>query len=327
MKNLNPRPKFSDSVLKQLREWGRASDKDPEIRAYNFKTQLKIASIYLLFAACLAADLSTDGFWLVRATAVGLLGLVAIPFLRVFMHSQGHWHVGNGPVRNFLLDHLLSLLFSVQQTGYRLGHSAHHLYDNDFDPRGFPKDLQSTYVFSRDGKPANLLLWGAFYVSVYQFAIHLFHALNSSRRSDRVAYLGETVAIVAFHAGVWSLAPGFYWAVYLPALAISWIVAAVALYAMHDVTLEDHTFYHAINCVEPFFNWFGDNDGYHIEHSLFPNIHPAHLKKANALIQPPKAQETHDNYFVFGLKQAFKKAWPARRTPSTPSTAAAAVQA
>src|SRR5688572_14038154 len=84
----------------QIREWARADERHPVIRRANFLTQLKILSIYAAFVAALAAYLATGGHWATVLAGVFVLGIVAIPFLRVFMHSQGHWAVGNGPVRN-----------------------------------------------------------------------------------------------------------------------------------------------------------------------------------------------------------------------------------
>jgi len=303
----NTKPKFSEEVLKQVREWNKLStaSKDEAIRKANVKTQIKIASLYGMLALAMLGYVASGGHVIAQAAGIVVLGLFAIPFVRVFMHSQAHWKIGNGPIRNFLLDHGLSMLFSIQQSGYKLGHFAHHLYDNDFDPRGFPKDLQSSYVFSKDGKPANMLLWCLFYVGIYQSAVHIFHVMNTRKLKVAASFVFETLLIAGFHYGMYSISSGFYFGVYLPALAIAWTVAAIALYMMHAVELDKFTFYHAINCLDPFFNWFGDNDGYHIEHSLFPNVHPLYLKEANALIKPPKSQEIHENYVIAGIKRIF----------------------
>jgi fatty acid desaturase len=217
------------------------------------------------------------------------------------MHSQSHWGVGNGPVRNFLLDHTISVLYGTPQTGYKYGHLAHHRYDNDFDSRGFPKDLQSTYVFSRNGKPANVWLWCLYYMIVYQNAIHLFHVLNAARRREVLWYAVEMGLIVAFHMALWQFSSAYYLAVYLPTLTVAWLVSALTLYMMHAVDLERFHVHPTLNTCNRMFNVIGDNGGYHLEHSLYPNLHPVFLDKASALIQPPAKQTLTGPYVTEGL--------------------------
>jgi fatty acid desaturase len=248
------------------------------------------------------AFVATGGHWAVAVVSVAVLGLVALPFLRIFMHTQAHWGMGNGPVRNFLFDHLISVLFSTPQTGYKYGHLAHHRYDNDFDARGFPKDLQSTYVFSRNGKPANIWLWSLFYIVVYQHAIHLFHVLNAPHRREVLWFAFETALIVAFHGALWQVSPAFYLLVYLPTLAVAWLISALTLYMMHAVDLEHFHIHPTLNTRNRLFNLIGDNGGFHLEHSLYPNLHPVFLDKASALIQPPAEQVLDGPYVTEGLR-------------------------
>jgi fatty acid desaturase len=289
----------------QIRQWSRTGPDDPVIRRANFHTQLKILAIHVVFFGALAAYLASGGHWIAAALGVAVLGLLALPFIRVYMHSQGHWGIGNGPIRNWLLDRGISILFSVPQTGYKYGHLAHHRYDNDFDSRGFPKDLQSTYIFSRDGKPTNIVLWCLFYVLAYQHAIHLFHVLNAPRRRELAWFAFEYVLIAAFHAGVWLVSPGFYLAVYLPSLVLAWLVSAVSLYMMHAVDRDDFEIHPTLNTRNRLFNWFGDNDGYHLEHSLYPALHPVFLDKASALVQPPVEQVLEGQYLTEALRRLF----------------------
>ncbi len=288
-----------------LRRWFRCGPEDPTIQRANLCTQLKVLTVHALFALALGAFLATGGNAAVAAAGVLALGTWALPLLRVYMHSQAHWGIGNGPVRNFVLDRLISILFSVPQTGYKYGHLAHHRYDNDFDARGFPRDLQSTYVFSRDGKPTNIVLWCLFYVIVYQHAIHLFHVLNAPRRREPAWFAFEYALIAAFHVSVWLISPGFYLAVYLPALVLAWLVTAVTLYVMHAVDHDDFEIHPTLNTRHRLFNWFGDNDGYHLEHSLYPALHPVFLDKASALIQPPAEQVLEGQYLTEALRRLF----------------------
>jgi fatty acid desaturase len=285
-----------------LRRWFRSGVKDPAIRRANLWTQFKVLAIYALFAMALGAFLATGGNVAVAAASVVGLGAWVLPALRIYMHSQAHWGVGNGPVRNFLLDRVISVLFGTPQTGYKYGHLAHHRYDNDFDPRGFPKDLQSTYVFSRDGETANVWLWCAFYALVYQHALHLFHVLNAPRRREVLWFLLEAALIAAFHRLLWQVSPAFYLAVYLPALGVAWMVSALTLYMMHAVELEHFRIHPTLNAQDRTLNRIGDNLGYHLEHSLFPNLHPVFLDRASALIQPPPEQVLRGSYLGEGLR-------------------------
>jgi fatty acid desaturase len=299
----------------RIREWSRAGQDHPEVRRSNFHTQLKWLAIQVLFLAALAAYLATGGHWLVALVSVLGLGLVLLPIIRLHMHVHAHWKSGNGPVRNWLLDRCTSLLFGISQTGYKHGHLAHHRYDNDFDARGFPRDLQSTYLFSRNGKPTNIWLWCAFYIVVYQHAIHLFHVLNAPRRRELLWYACEYALIAALHVALYSVSPGFYLGVYLPALGLAWLVAALGLYMMHAVDLDQYRLHPTLNSHSRLFNWVGNNDGYHLEHSLYPNLHPAFLDRASALIGPPQEQVLQGTYVTEALRRLVRGRTPTLVAP------------
>lgn len=313
--------RLPEEAMSRIRALARVPATDPRVRRANRRTRLKVLALHLAFVASIAGDRLAGGHPGYRAPAVLALGLFVLPFLRVFMHSQSHWAIGDGRVRNFLLDRFISLPFSISQTGYRAGHVAHHLYDNDHDPRGLPRDLQSTYVFSRDGRPAPIWKWVLFYMFGYQLGLHFFHVVRMGKPRDLGWYALENAAIVAMHGALWALVPGYYLAVYLPALLLGWLAASIALYMMHHVDARrvdaGELVYHAVNSVEPFFNWFGDNDGYHIEHSLFANVHPVFLREVNAILRPPAAQELHLNYVLAGLKLVLSR----RRAPAAAGAA------
>jgi|GEM_PF-831940 len=280
----------------QLRRWSRMTDREPVIWWANLKSEAKLGSIHLLFFLLLILVTRHPHNPLLRLLSIALLGGVLLPFLRVFMHSQAHWKIGNGPLRNWLLDRLISVLFAVPQTGYEMGHLAHHRYDNDFDPSGYPRDLQSTYIFSKDGRPCNIWIWCLFYIIVYQHAVHLFHVLNSRKKRKVFYFFSEAIAIVLFNAALYSYGRGFYLDVYLPSLGIAWFIVALSLYMMHAVDVRLFERHPTLNCDDPLFNWLGDNDGYHLEHSLYPYLHPVFLKEASGLIPPPDRQVVHAQY-------------------------------
>jgi fatty acid desaturase len=290
----------------RIRQWGRTSPRDPTIRRTNFHTQLKVLAIYLLFLAALAAYIWTDGHWLVAGLSVLGLGLVLLPVTRVYMHTQTHWKIGNGPVRNWLLDHGISLLFGVPQTGYRHCHLAHHRYDNDFDTRGFPRDLQSTYLFSRNGRTTNIWLYCAFYIVVYQHAIAFFHVLNCPRRRELLYFAFEYALIIALHMALYTVSPGFYLVVFWPALALAWLVGALSVYMMHAVDLDQFRLHPTLNTRNRLYNWLGNNEGYHLEHSLYPNIHPVFLDEVSRLIGTPHEQVLNGTYAAEALRRLFR---------------------
>ena len=60
------------------------------------------------------------------------------------------------------------------------------------------------------------------------------------------------------------------------------MVSAITLYMMHAVDLEKCHVHPTLNCANRLFNWFADNGGYHIEHSLYPTLHPAFLLRQPA---------------------------------------------
>jgi fatty acid desaturase len=149
---------------------------------------------------------------------------------------------------------------------------------------------------------------------VYQHAIHLFHVLNAPKRREVAWYLFEYMLIVGFQAALYVVSAGFFLTVYLPALVLAWMVSAICLYMMHAVDLNRFHVHPTLNTRNRLFNWFGDNDGYHLEHSLFPNLHPAFLDEASALIQPPEEQVLQGQYVTEALRLmlggGFKKPVP-----------------
>jgi fatty acid desaturase len=215
-----------------------------------------------------------------------------------------------------LLDHSISLLFGIPQTGYKYGHMAHHRYDNDYDPTGFPKDLQSTYIFSRNRRPVDIWTWCAFYLIVYQHAVHLYHTINAPRRREILWYLFEYIIILMFNISLCRLAAGFYFNVYLPSLALAWMVSAACLYMMHAVDLDEYRVHPTLSTRDPLFNWLGDNDGYHLEHSLYPGIHPVYLGRVSALIQPPEEQVLEGQYLTAAFRRLFVRPGRGRPSPS-----------
>lgn len=296
------RATLDEATRLQVRELSRAADTDPARHRFDAHTRWKILTLYLSFAAVLLLHSVLPKHVPLDFAFFLALSTFSIAYLRVFMHSQMHWGTGGGRLLEALLDHFISVMYSVPQTGYAYGHRAHHRYDNDYSMDGRPRDLQSTYLGSTDGRPASMVRWILFYVFNYQHVQHARLVFRDGSARDRVWYLVELAAIAAFHALVAWLNFYFYWRVYLPSLLVAWVLSAVVLYMMHAVDARTYVLHPTLNCSSPFFNGFGDNDGYHMEHHLFPNVHPLYLPQVGALIQVVPTQVVADHYGFAGWR-------------------------
>lgn len=277
----------------------RASQKlDTRIEDFDKKSRLKVWLLYFTSLLCFLAYQVLPQSFLVNILLVLVLGLFSIPYVRVFMHSQMHWGLGGGKLTKFMLDHFISLIFAVPQTGYVFGHRAHHRYDNDYNPNGLPKDLQSTYIFSKNGQPTPLVPWLLFYVFIYQIFVHALLVFQNGKLKDKASYLMELTIIGVFHWLLYSVDSGLYLTVYLPGLMLAWTASGIVLYMMHAVDMDTYSVHPTNDSLSPFFNSFGDNDGYHLEHSLFPSLHPIHLEKAHSFFALPATQCSKRHYVL-----------------------------
>jgi hypothetical protein len=117
-------------------------------------------------------------------------------------------------------------------------------------------------------------------------------------------YLVELGCITGFHTALCVTVPALYSHVYIPGLLLAGFGSAMVLYMMHAVDATDYVLHPTNTSVSRFFNSFGDNDGYHLEHTLFGALHPIHLPKLHALLAPPSHQVLADHYVVAGFKRA-----------------------
>jgi fatty acid desaturase len=299
--NGKARAKLPDAVLLDARRW-QSSRHSETVQQFDKRSRLKVSMLFIGFLLVMLVYRFVPIHVSVTVCAVLVLGTFFIPYTRIFMHSQMHWGLGGGPISRFLLGHFVSLLFSVPQTGYSFGHRMHHRFDNDLDSNGRPKDLQSTYIFSRGSKPTHPLLWIPYYIFVFQHLITAFLVLHKGNGRERLWFMVELGAIVIFHFTLWVEVPIFYLSVYLPALFLAWIGSAVVLYMMHAVDAEDYIIHPTNTSISPFFNRFGDNDGYHIEHTLFPGVHPLYLPRLHAVMDLDPRQILREHYVVAGIK-------------------------
>lgn len=296
--NGKARSVLPSEIRNHVHRWQGEMSTSEGVKAFDKKSRLKVYLLYLTTVTCglvhwLVGDNVTLDILLVL-----VMGLFSIPYTRVFMHSQMHWGMGGNQFTRFLLDHFISLQFSIPQRGYVYGHREHHKYDNDYNEQGYPRDLQSTFLFSKDGRPSHPCLWLAFYVLVYQHFIHAYLVLKGGKSKDILSYLMELSVIVLMHVVLFVGFNAFYLHAYLPALCVAWTASGIVLYMMHAVDSDTYTVHPTNNSLSPFFNSFGDNDGYHIEHTLFASLHPLYLERLHAMLPVAEEQRLPRHYVV-----------------------------
>lgn len=310
---------IDEAVRMRVLDWQQEARASEEVEHFDRHSRRKVALLYAVSFACFAAYQWSSGNGFVAAASLLTMGLFSIPYTRVFMHSQMHWGMGGTAVTQFLVRHFISLQFSVPQTGYEYGHRLHHRYDNDFNPKGLPRDLQSTYVFSRNGKPTPALLWLPFYLLFFQTLVCAYLVLRGGKWRDILGYLMELGAILGLHATLFGYTQDFYLSVYLPALLLAWTASGIVLYVMHEVDARQYGVHPTNNSHSRFFNGFGDNDGFHIEHTLFPGLHPLYLERLHRLLPTPPQQNLKNHYVIAFVKKALRRgvesAAPAAQRP------------
>jgi fatty acid desaturase len=295
------------AIIDQVNKWIVGSRNSKDVEKYNRESQLKLMILFLGTVLCAAFYKHVDQSVITSAILVLLMGTLLIPYTRIFMHSQMHWGLSNSKVLNVVYSHIVSVVFGVTQTGYSYGHKLHHRFDNDFNPNGFPKDLQSTYVFSRDGQPSNKVLWMFYYMFFYQQLYVNWLVLKRGKLKDIFWALVEISLISGVHFMLFQFSSDFYLYLFLPALFMAWCASSLTLYEMHNVPANDYHIHPTVTSVDSFFNWYGDNDGYHLEHSLFASLHPSYLKKCHKLLDLSESQIYKKQYAVESLTKLFAR--------------------
>lgn len=264
----------------------------------------------------LSGPLRFDATWtiaiLLTATSLALklvtmrkLGMFWIPLTRLFMHSQMHWKFGASKFQNFILDHGIGLIFSLPQTSYAVGHRFHHKFDNDWAPNGLPNDLQSTFMFSKTEEPISIRLWAPYYMFIFQLILTPYWVYKHGTKREKFWFPFEQALIIGFHYFLFRLDPQCYFIIYIPALLLAWFNSSLALYMMHAVRADEYALHPTNNCHHNAFNSFGDNDGYHLEHSLFAAIHPIHLPALHEKLKDRYSSEqiSTEFYHISGFRR------------------------
>ena len=265
--------------LRRDRSYGAA------LRRYDAASRRKVYLLNLSLLATLLIWMASDeNSWLI-APLILVNGLFALPYLRVFIHSEAHWGIGANWLQTGYLRYLAFAAYQVPFEGYRLGHFAHHKYDNDVPERGLANDRQSTYLYSPRGNPINFLVWALHYLLVYQY-LHQYLMVIRKASAKKIAALAvQTLIVLAIDVGLALISRSFFLEIFLPSLGIAWLGSSIVLYMMHNVNKDDAIHHHSVNSYSRFFNRFGDNDGLHIVHSMFPFLHPYHTEAVDRLLR------------------------------------------
>ncbi|MFL1486305.1 fatty acid desaturase [Marinobacter sp. LN3S78] len=278
---LRDNPDLTREVLKIQSNQRGAQD----IIEFDRKTRKKVYALQGTTFAFIATSSIWISNWYLAALAIIVLGTFAMPYIRVFMHSEFHWGLGGTTLERRWFRNFISLTFSVPQRGYEIGHRIHHRYDNDFSNDGRPRDPQSTYIFARNGSPSNPFLWIIYYAFLFQHMVLPYLVVKNGKNTDIASYFFQLSGIISLHVIIFLYAKEFYLLIYLPSTVISWFGSAIVLYMMHDVSLEGISSHPTNNSASQFFNWFGDNDGFHLEHHVFAGVHPARLREVHDIVR------------------------------------------
>lgn len=284
---------FLKSEAQRLR---RAPEHREAIDEFDAASRRKVYALNALFVATAVAFFLAGQTWWMAVLCTLVNGFVALPYLRVFIHSEVHWGLGRTRWQTRYLRYLAFAPYQVPFEAYRLGHFAHHRYDNDVPERGLANDRQSTYLYSTAGKPVNFLVWAAHYLFVYQYFHQVRLVVRKASRRKIAEFFAQLAVVLALDIALLVLVPRFALLVLLPSLAIAWAGSAIVLYMMHDVVKSDAVHHHSVNSYARFFNSFGDNDGLHVVHSMMPFLHPYHAPAIDRLIK----DELHPDQVVQG---------------------------
>lgn len=277
----------TEDAKRYARDLRKDSQFTDEIKRFDAKSRLKVYLLNGTFLLSLVAFVfANESWWLVPALIL-INGVFALPNLRVFIHSEAHWGLSESRVGTWYMRFIAFALYQVPFEAYRVGHFAHHQYDNDVPERDhtLAKDRQSTYLYSHLGKPIAFLAWALHYLFVYQY-LHQFVLVIKRTNRKKIAVMAlQAAIIVAADVAIFLISAKFFLTVFVPSLAIAWIGSAIVLYMMHKVKFSDARYHHSVNSYSSFFNRFGDNDGMHVVHSMVPFLHPFHQARVNDLIK------------------------------------------
>lgn len=277
--------KYSKDYLKHKIREIRDGTNQADIEHFDKSSRNKVIFLNATFLTSLLTYISFPTVYTALILVV-VNGTFSIPYLRVFIHSEMHWGLIKNKALSWLFRSFAFAIYHVPFEAYKYGHFAHHRHDNDVAGADKAKDKQSTYLTSRQGTPINPLLWIIHYLFVYQFYYQTKLVIDSKLRSAKINYTLQSLIILALDIAIFNISEDFFVFIYLPSIALAWIGSGIVLYMMHCVDFEKSVYHHSVNSYSTFFNKFGDNDGLHIVHSMFPSLHPMLAKDVDELIKP-----------------------------------------
>lgn len=279
-------PTLND-VKRYARELRSDKQYENQIERFDARSRMKVYGLNALTICSFGLFvLAGEPMWLVPVL-IAVNGLFALPYLRVFIHSEAHWGLSKSRFGRTYMRYIAYSLYHVPFEAYRVGHFAHHQYDNDAPGEGerFSRDRQSTYLYSSQGIPVRFGAWAFHYLFVYQYANQIAMVAKRAGRRKLFEMGAQAAIIIGFDIAMMVVSWRFFVMIFVPSLVIAWLGSAIVLYMMHNVRLSDAKYHHSVNSYSKFFNSFGDNDGMHVVHSIVPFLHPYHQARVNELIE------------------------------------------
>ncbi|KHN65859.1 hypothetical protein AV645_10280 [Acinetobacter calcoaceticus] len=285
---------------------------DKEIEIFDSKSRTKVFLLHaILILTLILFSVFNNQLYLIPLFIV-INGFFSIAYLRVFMHSEMHWGLSENKLVKFYLRWIVFGLYQVPFTAYVFGHRAHHRYDNDHpESNKLSSDKQSTYLYENSGKPINPVLWMLHYLFIYQFFHQIKYVITDGKKKDLIKLILQIMVIIFMDVAIFYINKMFFLYVFIPSILVSWLGSGIVLYMMHNIEHQKAKVHHSVNSYDNFFNKFGDNDGLHIVHSLFPFLHPIHAPEIDKLVylELDEKQKLKEHYVIAFFKIAlnFKK--------------------
>lgn len=294
----------------RMQAYGLNTDKDKqeEKNTFDAKSRLKVYFLNFVFIASLITFVFLKENKFLIFPFILLNGFFSIPYLRVFIHSEMHWGLSDNFIQKKYFRYLAFAIYQVPFVAYQYGHRAHHRFDNDVPVNFLSQDKQSTYLYSKDKKPINFMTWIIHYLFAYQFFYQTKLVFESKLVKNIFLFFVQVFVILLLDFIIFSISSKFFFYILIPSLIISWVGSGIVLYMMHNVDYDSAVYHHSVNSYSKFFNKFGDNDGLHIVHSLYPFLHPAHAVQIDDLLKVDLTpqQKLSGHYVYEFFKEKFK---------------------
>lgn len=233
-------------------------------------TILLVASATLLFVNPYPAAWM---WWINAGAHAVILGLYAGPFT-LMLHNTSHrpFFKKEASALNYYIPWFLGVFVGQSPLLYFAHHiGMHHSEGN------LPEDRSSTMRFQRDGVLDFSIYYFRFlFIGLIDLADYFMHTNTKKRRHFLpMVFIGESL-YVAMCVGLWFISPGAVTVVFILPLILVRLAMMMGNWAQHAFVSQDqpnNDYQSSITCINTTYNRTCFNDGYHIGHHLFPNMH------------------------------------------------------